>query len=602
MGRFAPGCYSAWYLTDFLKMSRLTPEIFLLPRRKFLKGLGLAPILLRASPLFGERILESMEAGAASGAGFGFSDLRYTPRYPTRSPLADVLRLVPPGSDQYVTEKYAAEIGTALLQFSDSLRKPIPDVSGLEHWLAPELLGCQLVGAKEMPVRSGFGIDVARRIFPPVAVSGRKGFLKEMLGWVGSLARVETAEFQIVGLGAVAESPLTVRVEIRYDLVGVRRGSSEERREERVGLWRTEWALNETGAWTARRWEAEGETVSSLAGPGFVDVTKQALGREASYGKQLLRGADHWRTVLDGACGIDVYGNNGVAAGDFDGDGWDDIYVCQAAGLPNRLYRNRGDGTFEDVTEKAGVGVLDGTACALFVDFENSGRQDLLVVCGTGPLLFLNQGDGTFKIKRDAFRFAKPVQGTFAHAAVADYDGDGRLDVYFCLYSYYLGLDQYNYPIPYFDARNGPANYLMHNDGQWNFSDRTEASGMNKDNDRYSFSCAWGESGTSAAPDLYVANDFGRSNLYRNNGKGIFTVVSGEAHVEDPGAGMSASWSDYENSGRQSIYAANMWSAAGQRVSQQKLFHENAADEIRALYLRHARGNSLVSQPGRRNV
>ena len=80
--------------------------------------------------------------------------------------------------------------------------------------------------------------------------------------------------------------------------------------------------------------------------------------------------------------------NNGVAAGDFDNDGFDDFYVCQPAGLPNRLYRNRGDGTFEDVTQKAGVGVLDNTACALFADFDNRGRQDLLVVCGTGPLLF----------------------------------------------------------------------------------------------------------------------------------------------------------------------------------------------------------------------
>ncbi len=70
-----------------------------------------------------------------------------------------------------------------------------------------------------------------------------------------------------------------------------------------------------------------------------------------SYKNQMLRGVDHWRTVLDGACGIDVYGNNGLAVGDFDNDGFDDLYVCQPAGLPNRLYRNRGDGTFEDVTE-----------------------------------------------------------------------------------------------------------------------------------------------------------------------------------------------------------------------------------------------------------
>ena len=83
--------------------------------------------------------------------------------------------------------------------------------------------------------------------------------------------------------------------------------------------------------------------------------------------------------------GIDVYGNNGIAAGDFDNNGFDSLYICQPAGLPNRLYRNRGDGSFEDVTENAGVGVLDNTACALFADFENKGLQDLLVVSGNGP-------------------------------------------------------------------------------------------------------------------------------------------------------------------------------------------------------------------------
>ena len=134
--------------------------------------------------------------------------------------------------------------------------------------------------------------------------------------------------------------------------------------------------------------------------------------------------------------------------------------------LPNRLYRNRGDGTFEDVTEKSGVGVLDFTACALFADFQNRGLQDLLVVCATGPLLFAERGRrASFSLKRDAFQFARPPQGAFTHAAAADYDRDGRLDLYFCLYSYYQGLDQYRYPVPYFDARNGPPNYLFHNEG-----------------------------------------------------------------------------------------------------------------------------------------
>ena len=406
---------------------------------------------------------------------------------------------------------------------------------------------------------------------------------------------MDVAEFQITSIDEIASAPLAVRLEIRYDLVVERNG---HQREERVGSWRTEWARNEPEEWKATKWQAGDETLSRVSGPGFLDVTSQALGGLASYKDQMLRGSDYWRTVLDGACGIDVYGNNGVAAGDFDNDGYDDLYICQPSGLPNRLYRNRGDGTFEDVTEKAGVGVLDNTACALFADFQNRGLQDLLVVCGGGPLLFLNQGDGTFAIKRDAFQFAHPPEGTFTHAAIADYDRDGRLDIYFCVYSYYLGLDQYHYPVPYFDARNGPPNFLLHNEGNAVFVDRTDAAGLNAENDRYSFACAWGESGSSGFPDLYVANDFGRSNLYRNNGDGTFTAISSEAHVDDAGAGMSASWSDCENDGKQDIYAANMWSAAGQRVSGQKHFHQKTPEDIRALYRRHARGNSLYRNKG----
>ena len=247
-----------------------------------------------------------------------------------------------------------------------------------------------------------------------------------------------------------------------------------------MGHWLTRWSRAEAQGWRVLRWQATEETLTRAREPVFIDITAQALGQTASYKNQMLRGVDHWRTVLDGASGIDVYGNNGLAVGDIDNDGFDDLYVCQPAGLPNRLYHNRGDGSFEDVTEASGVAVLDDTACALFADFENKGVQDLLVVCGSGPLLFLNQGKGKFSLKPDAFKFAQPPQGTFTHAAIADYDRDGRLDIYFCLYSYYAGLDQYHYPVPYFDARNGPPNFLLHNEGNATFSDRTAGCGTER--------------------------------------------------------------------------------------------------------------------------
>ncbi|MFI5184210.1 MAG: tetratricopeptide repeat protein, partial [Vicinamibacteria bacterium] len=103
-------------------------------------------------------------------------------------------------------------------------------------------------------------------------------------------------------------------------------------------------------------------------------------------------------------------------------------------------------------------------------------------------------------------------------------------------------------------------------------------------------------------PDLLVSNDFGRKNLYHNegmkNGKVTFKDVAAQAGVEDYGAGMSAAWLDYDNDGHLDIYTGNMWSAAGQRVTAEPGFMPNAAPEIRALYRRHARGNSLFRNRG----
>jgi Tfp pilus assembly protein PilF/peroxiredoxin len=575
-------------------MSLHKTEDRFLTRRSLLKTMGLAPLLLRPAPFHGSSLVIPWSLATEKSA-FGFSDVRLTPHYPAKSPLEDILRLVAPGSDAYVTEKYAFEIGTLLQQWSEALKASVTDFSAIARSLDSGLEATSMVTEKEVTLRTGSGIDCVRRRFAGHAVSGRERFLEQFRLWLGQVSRVETAEFEITSIEEIAGAPLAVRLEIRYDLVASR---SNGQREERVGSWRTEWWRDDSSGWKARRWEAGEETLSVAQGPAFVDVTSRALGHAESYWSQLQRGSDYWRTVLDGACGIDVYGNNGVAVGDYDNDGFDDLYVCQPSGLPNRLYRNRGDGTLEDVTEKAGVGVLDNTACALFADFQNKGRQDLLVVCGSGPLLFLNQGDGTFSLKRDAFRFEHPPQGTFTHAALADYDRDGRLDVYFCLYNYYLGLDQYHYPVPYFDARNGPPNFLLHNEGDGTFVDKTKAAGLDAENDRYSFACAWGHSSSNGLPDLFVANDFGRANLYRNNGDGTFTAVSSEARIDDAGAGMSASWSDFNNDGSQDIYAANMWSSAGQRVSQQKRFQEKASEEIRAFYRRHARGNSLYRNQG----
>jgi Flp pilus assembly protein TadD/peroxiredoxin len=579
-------------------MRRSTTENPFFSRRALLKGLGIAPLLLRPSPIHAVWLpFEVPETVPEPSSAFSLSDIRLKPHYPARSPLEDVLHHVLPGSDEYLTEKHAFEIQSLLKQWGKSLRESPENLVRLRQFLAPAFTASPLRPIEQKNLRDRYGISVTKRTFSPhPSIAGRDNFLIELQGWLGSVTRIKTAEFEITGISESSAMPLSVRLHIRYNVVATR---TDHRCEERVGIWQIDWVIDNESLWKATTWQASEETLSVADQPMFVDITEHSLGSTDSYRDQLLHGSDYWRTVLDGASGIDVYGNNGAAVGDYDNDGFDDLYVCQPAGLPNRLYHNRGDGTFEDVTERAGVDVLDGTACALFADFQNRGLQDLLVVCGSGPLLFVNQGDGTFAVKHDAFRFAHPPEGTFTHAALADYDHDGRLDIYLCVYSYYLGLDQYHYPIPYFDARNGPTNFLLHNEGNGIFVDTTEAAGLNAENDRYSFACAWGEAATTGSPDLYVVNDFGRSNLYQNNGNGTFTAVSHETHADDAGAGMSASWADIDNDGKQDLYAANMWSAAGQRVSSQKEFHAEASDSIRQFYAQHALGNSLYRNLGK---
>ena len=276
--------------------------------------------------------------------------------------------------------------------------------------------------------------------------------------------------------------------------------------------------------------------------------------------------------------------------GDIDNDGRDEIYVCQPGGLPNRLFKNTGNGVMEDITEASGLDILDDTTCALFVDFRNTGRQDVVVLRGSGPLLFFNDGHGKFTPQPDAFRFSNAPQGSFTGMAAADYDRDGRVDLYLCCYVYFQSEDQYRYPVPYHDARNGPPNFLFRNmltrEGGY-FEDVTEASGMNHNNDRYSFAPAWCDFDGDGWPDLYVANDFGRNNLYRNrNGK--FRDEAAKAGVDDVGPGMSATWTDFDGDGKADIYVSNMWSAPGQRVSAQ----------LSEPYRRHSRGNSLYRNRG----
>jgi hypothetical protein len=227
--------------------------------------------------------------------------------------------------------------------------------------------------------------------------------------------------------------------------------------------------------WRATGWTALDYGHSRATGPVFSDVTEAALGANPSYREQLVLPLDYWRRTLDGAFSLGAIGHHGIAVGDVDGDGLDDFYVCQPPGLPNRLFRNQGDGTFADVTETAGVGILDNSVSAFFADVDNDGDQDLVVLLPTEPVLFLNDGRGRFAQRPDAFRYRRPLQGSLMSGSLGDYDRDGFLDLYVCAYSPVVGIGEGRGgpPTPYHDSMNGPPNLLFRNDGHGGFDDVT---------------------------------------------------------------------------------------------------------------------------------
>lgn len=503
-----------------------------------------------------------------------------------------MLRYLRPGLDEFVNEKYAGQVEDALDAWGDALRRS--DFAGLRASFTSGFKGTSWKLFEEETIRPGAQLEVKRRRFTGAESLDSNDFLAELRSFISAGKKIVTAEFWVPDLKIRSENTLQLETAIRYHLV---LGGPSSELEEHVGSCRVQWEQVD-GKLLIRSWKHLEETGSRVQRPLFREITQEVLGAIPSYRQQLVPGTDYWRTVLDQACGIDVYGNNGIAAGDIDGDGFDEIYICQPSGLPNRLYRNLGNGRFEDITDKAGVGVLDNTPCALFADIDNDGRQDLLVVTARGPVLFVNKGDGAFAAKEDAFHFRHEPEGTFTGAAFGDYDRDGYLDVYFCLYSYYKGLDQYQFPRPYYNAVNGPPKFLFRNRGDRTFEDVTERAGLNQNNDHYGFDCTWCDFDDDGWPDLYVVNDFGSKNLYRNNRDGTFSDVAEAVGVLDVGPGMSSCWFDSTGSGMEDLYVSDMWEPAGLRVASDPAFMKDEPETIRALYRHHAKGNSLYRNPG----
>lgn len=499
------------------------------------------------------------------------------------------------------TERVAAKAGSQLKTLAhvlDSTNASDDEWESVGEWLADRFSGQALVpdaGVREVAYTSG-AIKVTRLANPEVNLTrlNKEAFLEDLKG----LSDRSKTQFKVVRIAGSGESGNDWETEVVVHFTTF----AEERSEQVNARWQC-------------RWQSAGETLTlqeisvkelevvsfgdGKEGAGtFTDCTKPVFQGVGSFGAQMIYSADHWLGLIDSRHGMDVGGWQGIAVADVNGDGLEDIYVSQPGGLPNRLYLQKPDGTLKDVSKNSGTDWIEPAHGSLFADLDNDGDQDLLVGTPDGVVSMANDGKGVFKVISTEI-----IPGGMPYSlAAADYDVDGDVDVFVCCYNTRFRDGKHHVfvrPIPYHDANNGGKNALLRNDGRGRFQHATLRTGLDENNLRFSYAASWEDFDNDGDLDLYVANDFGTNNLYRNETEpgGIvkFRDVAEELGAEDIGPGMSVSWGDWDNDGFSDLYVSNMFSSAGNRIAYQSRFLSDADDETRAKFQRHARGNTLLS-------
>jgi hypothetical protein len=410
------------------------------------------------------------------------------------------------------------------------------DLATLEGFYAPDFQGYRLglTDLQLMDHRDGVRLYA---FHAKGEISHRQAALAEWQAYLEGFTSVDEVRLHLDRLEKWRGTDEVV-ASVRYELIGTPTGESQ------VGIDRAYFRMHFDASqkpFQIRRAELiEGDRLISSR-PLFVDVAAEA-------GVDFIN--RYYPAFLDQPLrfGMIRYGPAGITAVDYDNDGYYDLFIPD--GVEAKLFRNKGDGTFEDVTAQAGLSGLDGVSVALFADYDNDGYKDLFVSRSFKPnQLFHNRGDGTFEDV--TAKAGIGVDNSTTVAAWVDYNNDGWLDLYVGRY-----LDPRKDIPTTFYARNGEPNQLYRNNGDGTFTNVTEEAGVGDVG--LCLGVAFGDYNDDGYPDLFVANDFGRKTLYRNNGDGTFTDVSGSTGIAASiGKGMSAAFSDYDGDGRVDIFVAN---------------------------------------------
>jgi hypothetical protein len=430
------------------------------------------------------------------------------------------------------------ERGKNVVNTLEALGKRIQarEIPGIESYYGASFRGSSLGLGKMLPAEEKDGI---RRL--ALASCGelpdRASAVEEWKQYLGGFDSIEEVGFHVHRMKEWRSDKESV-AEVRFELIGTPKGAT------RAGIdrayFRMKFDRTPEGLKIRDSSLIEGDRIISDK-PQFTDVAHEAgIDFMNQYYPRFLTEPLKFNMIR--------YGPGGISAVDYDNDGFYDLFIPD--GVESRLFHNKGDGTFADVTASAGLSGLDGVSVGVFADYDNDGYKDLFVSrTFRHNQLFHNNGNGTFTDVTAKSGIGEDCCTTVA--SWGDYDNDGFLDLYVGRY-----LDP-RLAIPTtFYARNGEPNQLYHNNGDGTFTNVTEKAGVGEKG--LCLGTVWGDYDDDGYPDLYVVNDFGRKTLYHNNRNGTFTDVTVKSGTLAYGAGMSASFGDYDNDGKLDIYVANI--------------------------------------------